>query len=211
MARRKRSETTARRRDALLHALLQNGWLVFGVLVLGWSASVTLGGIYLETLFCTLALQFAVRRAGRAQVATGETIYQDGVAQPGTLGDKTRTTTMVGLAQGGFVFVLALGVLRDPGSLDPIWRMSLVELGQAAAGALMTGIIEHDRLRQRIPGASVAWLLSRADLQFSTTVALVLFMMILPWSFFLVGERGLFVVLIGGKTALDHWLAGRTA
>jgi hypothetical protein len=211
MARRKRSETTSRRRDALLHVLLQNGWLVFGVLVLGWSASVTLGGIYLETLFCTLALQRAVRRAGRADVATGETIYQDGVARRGTLGDKTRMTTTAGLAQGAFVFVFAIGVLRDPGSLDPIWRMSLIDLVQAAAGALITGIVEHDRLRNRIPRASEAWLLSRADLQFSTTLALVLFMMILPWSFFLVGERGLFVVLIGGKTALDNWLAGRLA
>ena len=48
-----------------------------------------------------------------------------------------------------------------------------------------------------------------ADLQSLTILALILFMMILPWSFFLVGERGLFVVFIGGKTALDTWLASR--
>lgn len=199
---------TSRRRDALLHALLQNGWIVVGVLALGWSASVTVGGIYLETLFCSLALQRAVRRAGRAHVATGESIHQDGVARPGTLGDSTRTTTMVGLAQGFFMLLFGAGVLRDPESLDPIWRLSLGDLGSAAAGALMTGVVEYRRLRQRIPGAGDAWLRSRADLQFSTTLALVLFMMILPWSFFLVGERGLFVVLIGGKAALDAWLAG---
>jgi hypothetical protein len=210
MAGRKRAEATSRRHDALVHTLLQNGWLVFGVFVLGWSASVTLGGIYLETLFCSVALRVAVRRAGRAQVATGELIYQNGVGRPGTLGDKTRTTTLAGLGQGVFLVAFAAAVLRDPGSVDPIWRLPLADLGESAVGALITGIVEHDRLRRRIPGASVEWLLSRADLQFSTTLALVLFMMVLPWSFFLVGERGLFVVLIGGKTALDNWLAGRS-
>jgi hypothetical protein len=198
-----------RRRDALLHALFQNGWILAGVLALGWSASVALGGIYLETLFGSVALQRAVRRAGRAHIAMGEWIRQDGVAPPETLGDSTRTTTLIGLAQGAFLLVFGAGALLHPEGLDPIWRLSLGDLGSAAAGALMTSVVEYRRLRQPIAGAGDAWLRSRADLQFSTTLALVLFMMVLPWTFFLVGERGLFVVLIGGKAGLDTWLAGR--
>jgi hypothetical protein len=87
--------------------------------------------------------------------------------------------------------------------------MSLRDLAAAALGALVTGVVEYARLRRRLPGAGEAWVRSRVDLQFSTTLALVLFMMVLPWTFFLVGERGLFVVLIGGKATLDTWLAGR--
>ena len=201
--------TTSRQRDALLHALLQNGWIVVGVFALGWSAGVTVGGSYLETLFCSLALQQAVWRAGRANVATAETVRKDGVSRPATLGDRMGRTMVAGLGQGAFLLAFGWAILLNPGGVDPIWRLSLGDLGPATAGALITGVVEYLRLRRRIPGASEAWLLSRADLQFSTTLALVLFMLVLPWTFFLVGERGLFVVLIGGKAALDTWLAGR--
>ena len=151
---------TSRRKDALLHALLQNGWLLAGVLVLGWSASVVLGGIYLETLFCSMALQLAVRLSGRTHVATGESIQQDGVVRSGTLADSTRTTTFIGLTQGVFMLVFGAGAFLDE-TLDPIWRLSLSDLGLTAAGALMTAAIEYRRLRHRIPGATVAWLCSR--------------------------------------------------
>lgn len=201
--------TTSMRRDPLLHALLQNGWIVVGVFALGWSASVTLGSIYLQTLFCTLALQRAIRRTGRAYRPTGGSTFENDVTRPEALGEFTKLTTLIGLAQGVFVLVFGLGLLRGPEGLDPIWHLSLDELGPAALGAFVTAVIEYARLRRRIPRASDAWLRWRVDLQRSTTFALVLFMMVLPWSFFLVGERGLFVVLIGGKTALDVWLAGR--
>ena len=106
------------------------------------------------------------------------------------------------------MLVFGAGAYLDE-TLDPIWRLSVSDLGLAAAGAVMTAAIEYGRLRHRIPRESVAWLCSRADLQYSTAVAFVLFMLIVPWSFFVVGERGLFIVLIGGNTALDTWLASR--
>jgi hypothetical protein len=196
-------------REVLLHALLQNGWIVVGVFALGWSASVTLGSIYLETLFCTLALQLAIGWTGRANRPTGRSIFENGVSRAETFGGFTKLTTGIGLAQGAFVLVFAVGLLRDPQGVDPIWHLSLDDLGPAALGALVTAVIEYARLRRRLPRARDAWLRWRVDLQQSTTLALVVFMMVLPWSFFLVGERGLFVVLIGAKTALDVWLAGK--
>ncbi|HEY6553875.1 MAG TPA: hypothetical protein VI669_11005 [Vicinamibacteria bacterium] len=176
---------------------------------LGWSASVTVGGIYLETLFCSLALRRAVRRAGWASLVTGGSVTEKGVSRREHLADRTKSTTTIGWGQGVFLLAFGVAVLRGPEDVDPIWRMSPRDLGAAALGALVTGFVEYVRLRRRLPEAGEAWVRSRVDLQFSTTLALVLFMMVLPWTFFLVGERGLFVVLIGGKAALDTWLAGR--
>jgi hypothetical protein len=182
---------------------------VVGVFALGWSASVTVGGIYLETLICSLALRRAVRRAGWASLATSGSVTENGVTRREHLADRMKSTTMMGLAQGVFLVAFGVAVLRGPEDVDPIWRMSLRDLAAAALGALVTGVVEYARLRRRLPGAGEAWVRSRVDLQFSTTLALVLFVMVLPWTFFLVGERGLFVVLIGGKATLDTWLAGR--
>lgn len=185
-------------RDGLLHAALQNGWILAGVFLLGWSAGLVVGGIYLETLLGSVGLSRAVRGTRHAHLKVGNESVRD----------VTRTAVMFGLAQGVFVLVFLFGVLRDPAGIDPIWAFWPPQLSLMIAGALLAAAADYVLVRRELRVASDAWVRRRAERQLLAAHALILLMLVVPWSFLLIGERGMVVTLFLLKGALDVWMVG---
>jgi hypothetical protein len=187
-----------RHHDGIVRAALQSGWILAGVLLLGWSASLVIGGIYLETLFGSIGLRRALRVARRQHVK----------ADQGSAGEVTQKAVMAGLAQGVFLLVLSFGVLRDPEGVEAVWRFWPHELTLVFAGALLAAAADYVLVLRSVRTAPDALVRRRVDRQLATVLLLIMLMLIVPWSFFLVGELGMVVTLFVLKGLLDVWMAG---
>jgi hypothetical protein len=187
-----------RRHDGIVRAALQSGWILAGVLLLGWSASLVIGGIYLETLFGSIGLWRALRVARRQHVK----------ADQGSAGEVTRKAVVAGLALGVFLLVCFLGVLLNPEGLEPVWRFQAHELTLVFAGALLAAAADYVLVLRWVGAAPDALVRRRVDRQLASVLLLIMLMLIVPWSFFLVGELGMVVTLFVLKGLLDVWMAG---
>ena len=187
-----------RHHDGIVRSAVQNGWILAGVLFLGWSAALVIAGVYLETLFVSLGLAYAVRALRRQHVK----------ADKGTVGDVTKKAVIVGLAQGGFLVAFLVAVLIDPEGVQPRWRIGPHELTLVIVGALLAAAADSVSTRRRVRSASDRWVRGRADRQLMAALALLLLMLIVPWSFLLIGERGMVVTLFVLKGLLDVWTVG---
>jgi hypothetical protein len=187
-----------RHHDGVVRALVQNGWILAGVLLLGWSASLVIGGIYLETLFGSIGLAHAVRVARR----------QDLKVDQGSAGQVTKKAVLAGLGQGAFLLVFMFGVLLDPEGVEPLWRFWSHELTLVVAGALLAAAADYVLVRRWIRAAPDASVRRRVDRQLASVLLLILLMLIVPWSFLFIGEMGMVVTLFVLKGLLDVWMAG---
>jgi hypothetical protein len=181
-----------------VRAALQSGWILAGVLLLGWSASPVIAGIYLETLFGSVGLGRALRAAGREHLK----VHQ------GAAGETAKTAVVAGLAQGVFLLAFLFGVLRDPEGVEPVWRIQLHDLTLVCAGALLAAAADYVLVLRWVRAASDALVRRRVERQLSSVLLLILLMLTVPWSFFVVGELGMVVTLFVLKGLLDVWMAG---
>jgi hypothetical protein len=184
------------RHEPLVRAVLYNGWILAGVFLLGWSAGIAIGGIYLETLFASIGLAIAVRRARRGHVA----------ADQGSASKVTRETVIAGLALGAFALAfLASALFGTP--VDEILALWSHDLTLVISGALLTAAADYVFVRRRLGGAPDLWVRRRVDRQQMAVFVLMLLLLIVPWSVLIFGARGMVVTLFVLKALLDVWTA----
>jgi hypothetical protein len=185
-----------RRHGPLVRALLYNAWILAGVFLLGWSAGIAIGGMYLETLFTSIGLAIAVRRARRGHV----------VADQGSARKVTRETVVAGLALGAFALAFLVSALLGT-PVDAIWASWSHDLTFVISGALLTAAADYVFLRRRLGAASDLWVRRRVDRQQTAVFVLMLLLLIVPWSVLIFGARGMVVTLFVLKALLDAWTA----
>jgi hypothetical protein len=188
----------ARRRDALVRALLHNGWILAGVFLLGWSAALAIAASYLETLFSTVGLAVAVRVAHRGEVA----------ADQGSAAEVTRETVIAGLALAALGLAFAVGILLQQ-TLEAFVAARSQDLALVVGGALLTAAIDYAFVQRRLGAAPDAWVRRRVGRQQKAMFALMLLLLIVPWSLLFIGRSGMIVTLFALKALLDAWAAAQ--
>lgn len=184
------------RRDALVRAALHNAWILAGVFLLGWSAGTAIGASYLETLLTSIGLAIAVLVTGRGEVETRE----------GTAGKVTRETVIAGFALGAFGLVFLVSILLQQ-TLEVFVAAWSHDLAFIAAGALLAAAIDFVIVHRSLRVQPDGWVRRRVDRQQNAMFALMLLLLVVPWTFLLIGEKGMIATLFVLKALLDAWTA----
>lgn len=191
---------------ALGSALLHNGQLLAGVLLLDWSLGLLVAAIWLELLFGAILLFALSRRSRHATeiIEPDSELRQAGRPAP-TLRRRCGEFLAAMLGLGAMILVISVSIAGLDG-LGSVLGWNAMSLGLVALAALIGLIQSHAKVLAGLRADRLP-VLAAVYHRFSASLTHVIGMLILvPWTVLPLGPIGALVCFLAARAASDLWL-----